>query len=247
MLPLITLAVALAMVSITFVIARYREKYDTIDTIWGAGFAVIAAASLAVAGVNPLAVALTAVWGLRLSWHLHRRNASAPEDRRYAEMLTRGSRPKLRMFVRTYLTQALVMWFVSLPVQYAAPQYGALTAIGAAVWLLGFAFEAIGDEQLRRFRANPANAGKVLNTGLWRYTRHPNYFGDACVWWGLYLIACQTWPAALTILSPILMTWLLAAGSGKPVLERDIEQRRPGYAEYVRRTSGFLPRPPKRG
>ncbi|GAA4879626.1 DUF1295 domain-containing protein [Saccharopolyspora cebuensis] len=245
-LPLIALVTALLVVTATFGIAHLRGKYDTIDTAWGAGFAVIAAVSLVVGGISPVAVALTAVWGVRLSWHLHRRNAGGPEDRRYAAMLRKGKRPVLRMYARTYLTQAVAMWFVSLPVQFSAPGAGAFTVAGVLVWLVGFGFEVVGDEQLRRFRADPANEGGVLDTGLWRYTRHPNYFGDACVWWGLYLIACQHWPGPLTVLSPLLMTWLLARGTGKPMLEKDIEQRRPGYADYVARTSGFVPLPPKR-
>lgn len=248
LLPVVSLLVALATVSVTFGIAHRRNRYDTIDTAWGAGFAVISVVCLISGDVSAVATGLTIVWGLRLSWHLHRRNAGQPEDPRYVEMRRRGgSRPASRMFLRTYLTQALVMWFVSLPVQLSGPEFGALTAIGVLVWVIGFAFETLGDEQLRRFRAEPANAGSVLSSGLWRYTRHPNYFGDACVWWGVYLIACQSWPGVLTVLSPLLMTWLLARGTGKPLLERNIRRRRPEYAEYVERTSGFLPLPPKKG
>lgn len=118
---------------------------------------------------------------------------------------------------------------------------------GLAVRAVGFAFEVVGDAQLRRFRAaDPANRGRVLRTGLWRYTRHPNYFGDACVWWGLYLLACHHLPGVLTVVSPVLMTWLLARGTGKPMLERHMLDHRPEYADYVRRASGFLPMLPKR-
>src|SRR6185312_10702217 len=119
-------------------------------------------------------------------------------------------------------------------------------AVGVALWLLGFTFEAVGDRQLDRFRADPANRGRVLETGLWRYSRHPNYFGDACVWWGLYALAALAWPGPLTVLSPLLMTWLLTAKTGKPLLERHLTGRRPGYADYVARTSGFVPWPPRR-
>ena len=118
--------------------------------------------------------------------------------------------------------------------------------MGAALWAVGFAFETVGDLQLTRFSSDPANRGRVLDTGLWRYTRHPNYFGDACVWWGLSVVAFSAWPGILTVLSPVLMTWLLARGTGKPLLEKDIGSRRPGYREYVERTSGFLPLPPRK-
>ncbi|SDK86069.1 Steroid 5-alpha reductase family enzyme [Actinopolyspora mzabensis] len=261
----IGLGVAWATVTVTFLIARRRNRYDTIDTAWGAGFALIAVCALslvrpAFGEVAPpgvagwLAAVLTVVWGVRLALHLHLRNRVKPEDPRYREMLARARRfPAGRMYFRVYLTQALVMWFVALPVQLAQfggsarhPLSAAALWVGLFVWLVGFAFEAVGDEQLRRFRNRPENAGAVLRTGLWRYTRHPNYFGDACVWWGLYLIACHHQIGVFTLLSPVLMTWLLARGSGKPLLERDIAERRPDYADYVRRTSGFVPWPPKR-
>jgi steroid 5-alpha reductase family enzyme len=137
---------------------------------------------------------------------------------------------------------------VSLPVQFG--QYGGgapgwLLAAGVAVWLTGFVFESVGDWQLRRFAANPDNRGKVLDTGLWRYTRHPNYFGDAMVWWGLYLLACGSWLGVATLPAPLLMTFVLARGTGKPLTEKHLSGSRPGYADYVRRTSGFVPLPPR--
>ena len=122
-----------------------------------------------------------------------------------------------------------------------------LAVIGVALWLVGIGFESIGDWQLARFKADPANRGRLMTRGLWSYTRHPNYFGDACVWWGLFLIGAGAWPVLLTILSPLLMTWLLTSGSGKPLVEAHLMATRPGYAEYAARTSPFLPRPPKRG
>jgi steroid 5-alpha reductase family enzyme len=150
---------------------------------------------------------------------------------------------------RIYLTQGVVMWFVSLPVQVAMVQpqgLGALAWAGAAVWAVGLFFETVGDWQLERFRAEPSNRGRVLDTGLWHYTRHPNYFGDACVWWGLWLVAASAWPGVLFVLSPLAMTWNLAKGTGAALLEKDIADRRPDYADYVRRTSGFVPLPPRK-
>ncbi|WP_199785970.1 MULTISPECIES: DUF1295 domain-containing protein [Actinomycetes] len=249
----LTAGVTLLAVTLTFGIARLRRRYDTIDTFWGLGFALVAVVSFPF-GTGPLALrlttaALTVVWGVRLAVHLHLRNRGKPEDPRYQQIVERaGANPGFRIFVRTYLMQAAVLWFVSLPVQFAMSGKGfGLTAwLGVLGWLVGFAFETVGDEQLRRFRANPANRGQVLDTGLWRYTRHPNYFGDACVWWGLYLLACSTWPGAATILSPVAMTFTLARGTGKPMLEKGLRQTRPGYADYIARTSGFFPLPPKK-
>lgn len=247
--------VTLAAVVLTFAIARLRRRYDTIDTLWGLGFALIAVTGFALtSGTGPVrlvATALTVVWGVRLAVHLHLRNHGRAEDPRYVAMVERaGPNPALRIFLRTYLAQGLVLWFVSLPVLAAqlggaSADFGPLAWLGVVVWVVGFAFEVIGDEQLRRFRTDPANAGKVLDTGLWRYTRHPNYFGDACVWWGLYLLACATWIGAATVLSPVLMTLLLAKGTGKPLLEKGMRMTRPGYAYYVERTSGFIPLPPR--
>ncbi|MFI6028373.1 DUF1295 domain-containing protein [Amycolatopsis magusensis] len=249
----VALGVALVAVCVTFAIALARRRYDTIDTIWGLGFALVAVAAFPF-GTGDLILrlvvtGLTVVWGLRLSLHLHLRNSKQPEDPRYARMVERaGTRPAPRLFVRVYLVQALVLWFVSLPVLAAqhGTGIGVLGWLGVAVWLAGFGFETIGDEQLRRFRADPANRGRVLDTGLWRYTRHPNYFGDACVWWGLYLLACSTWVGAATVLSPVAMTFALAKGTGKPLLEKGLHRTRPAYAYYVERTSGFFPLPPRR-
>ena len=117
--------------------------------------------------------------------------------------------------------------------------------LGAVVWAIGFSCEAVGDRQLARFRAEPQNQGKVMDRGLWRYTRHPNYFGDACVWWGIFIVSCAQWQGMLTVLSPLLMTWTLVAKTGKPLLEKHMGARRPGYAEYIERTSGFFPLPPR--
>jgi steroid 5-alpha reductase family enzyme len=148
-----------------------------------------------------------------------------------------------------YLLQGVTLWFVSIPVQVAVHRGGPVTgwaAIGVILWAVGFFFETVGDWQLARFRADPATRGTVLDTGLWRYTRHPNYFGDACVWWGLFALACLHPAAWSTILSPLLMTHFLARKTGKPLLESHLTRTRPGYADYVARTSGLLPLPPRR-
>jgi steroid 5-alpha reductase family enzyme len=225
-----------------------------VDPFWGVGFVLVAGIAAAVTDGDParrvLLVALTAIWGLRLSIYLFRRNRGHGEDFRYAAMRARNPRRFVwASLVTVFGLQGVLMLIVSLPVQMgqvpAGPGLGPLAILGTAVWACGIAFEAIGDRQLARFRADHANRGRVLDTGLWRYTRHPNYFGDFLVWWGLWLIAAETGWGVLTIPGPILMSILLMRVSGVALLERDIAARRPGYADYVRRTSAFFPRPPR--
>jgi steroid 5-alpha reductase family enzyme len=210
---LISLAVVLLLLSGLFLHADARRRYDLIDSVWGPGFAVIAVITLLFAEGEPtrrwLVTALTAVWGLRLGVHIFVRNSGGEEDPRYQEILRRANgNPRLRMY-RVYLIQAALMWIVSLPVQAAqhlSAPLGVLDRVGTGVWMVGFVFEAVGDWQLSRFRSDPAHEGAVMDRGLWRYTRHPNYFGDAVVWWGLYLLALHSWPAALTVIGPAIMT-----------------------------------------
>jgi steroid 5-alpha reductase family enzyme len=248
---LFTGVLALVLVTALFAVAATRKRYDIIDTYWGLGFAVIAVFTLLLAGPTPrtvLAVALTVIWGVRLGVHIGVRNMGKDEDPRYVDILKRAKGNPLPRMYRVFLVQAVIMIVVSLPVQVAAyltAPLGVLDYLAVLVWLVGFAFESVGDWQLSRFRAAPANKGAVMDRGLWRYTRHPNYFGDACVWWGLFLFACHHWTGLLTAVAPVIMTLLLAKGTGKPLLEKDIAARRPGYVEYVRRTSGFFPLPPK--
>jgi steroid 5-alpha reductase family enzyme len=251
----VTLAAVAGLMAITFAVAIWRGHHSVIDVTWGLGFVVIALTSLLFSSGygdltrRVLVAALTTVWGLRLAFHIGRRNWGKGEDPRYAALLAKApGNPSLYALRMVYLTQGVVMWFVSLPVQaamYLDSSPGVLTWIGTAVFIVGFGFETVGDRQLTAFRNDPDSRGKVMDRGLWRYTRHPNYFGDACVWWGLYLIAAQQWQGALTILSAAAMTYTLANGTGKPTLEKGMAERRPGYTEYVRRTSGFIPLPPR--
>lgn len=251
----VTAVAALILVTITFAVGRALGTFHVIDGVWGLGFAVLAGISFGLSadhGSLPIRLTLTVltwIWGLRLAGHILRRNRGKPEDARYQEILERGDRPLLRMYTRVYLVQAAVLWFVSLPLQvgqYGGDGLGVLAWVGMLVWAVGMVFETVGDAQLAAFKADPANRGKVMDRGLWAYTRHPNYFGDASVWWGLFLVAAHDWPVLLTIGSPVLMTWLVARGSGKPILERQMARRYPEYADYVARTSGFVPRPPAR-
>lgn len=242
----------------TFGTALRVGRHNVIDTAWGLGFlvALLAADAVTVSTSHHdgsarrlLITVLTAVWALRLAIYMGIRGRGKGEDPRYVEMLARGRGNQTLYALRIiYGTQALAIWFVSLPLQVIAVgggDIGIIGWLGAAIWLVGFVFEAGGDWQLNTFRKNPANHGLVMDRGLWRYTRHPNYFGDACQWWGFAVLAFAHWPGILTIASPVLMTWFLARKTGKPLLESRMATTRPGYAQYVERTSGFFPRPRK--
>jgi steroid 5-alpha reductase family enzyme len=253
----VTAAVFLVTLGVA-VVAR-KGRHDGIDVVWGLAFAIIAVTTLiASTGQGDdwrrwLITALTCVWGLRLAGHIFLRNHGTEEDPRYVAIMTSAKgNPTTHMIRKVYVPQAVIAWIVSLPVQLG--QYGfadgllsvVVTGLGVLSWAVGFFFETVGDAQLARFKADPASKGKVMDTGLWRYTRHPNYFGDAAVWWGLTLLALHHLAGLIGLISAALMTWLLAKGTGAALLERTIGRRRPEYADYVRRTSGFLPLPPKK-
>lgn len=234
----------------TWLLSVWRRDVSIVDSAWS--LMILAAAGIyAVRGPGPgaagtLVLVLVAVWALRLSVHLTWRNFGEPEDRRYAEIRTRyepGFAYKSLYLVFGF--QALLAWIVSAPLFAAlsAPwSPGWLSVAGATLWLTGFAFETVADWQLGRFRAAGGNHGRVLDRGLWRYSRHPNYFGECVLWWGLYLFALDA-GAWWSVVSPLLMTWLLLRFSGVTLLERDISDRRPEYADYARRTNAFFPGP----
>ncbi|UNS95484.1 DUF1295 domain-containing protein [Streptomyces tubbatahanensis] len=247
---------ALAVLLLTFAVALRTGRHRVVDVAWGLAFTAVAVVSCVLsAGTGDgtrrlLLTAATAVWGLRLAAHIARRGRGKGEDPRYERMLAKAPGDRRLYALRmVYLLQAALAWLISLPVQagqYVTASPDALTVLGAVVWAAGLACEAIGDHQLARFKADPANRGRVMDRGLWSWTRHPNYFGDCLVWWGLYLMACGTWQtAALCLVSPVVMTLLLTKGSGKRLLEAHMAER-PGYREYQARTSGFLPLPPRR-
>ncbi|HVS63058.1 MAG TPA: DUF1295 domain-containing protein [Thermoanaerobaculia bacterium] len=226
------------------------------DRFWGLGFVLVAAGVFPVGAGSierrVLLLALAGIWGLRLTWHITLRNWGEGEDVRYQKMRASwGSRfPWVSLFT-VFLLQGVLLWLVSLPLQVgqASTTPAELTwldAAGALLWVVGFGFETIGDAQLRAFKADPANRGEVMDRGLWRYTRHPNYFGDALLWWGIFLVASQTEHGPWTVVSPLIMTFLLTRISGVPMLERHLRRTRQGYDEYCRRTSVFFPLPPKK-
>jgi steroid 5-alpha reductase family enzyme len=240
----------------TWLVSLSRRDASIVDVVWGFGFAAIAKVSSFLAGGVParrvLVTCLAMVWGLRLAAYLLWRNQGKPEDFRYQAMRRHwGPRFPLVSLVTVFGLQGLLMYTISLPLQLAcaahAPErLGAFDALGVLAWLVGMVFETVGDAQLASFRADPANAGRVLDTGLWRYTRHPNYFGDCLVWWGFFAIAAGSPGGVWTVVSPILMTVLLRRVSGVTLLERSLARRKPGWAEYAARTNAFLPGPPRR-
>jgi steroid 5-alpha reductase family enzyme len=275
--------VALAVLfGMTFALARKLGKHSVVDVAWGLGFVTVAVTTFLEshnAGTDSrrhLISGMVLVWGARLAWHIGRRNAGHGEDPRYRALLQKVPRAKRNAYAlrMIYGSQALLILFISLPVQvaqyyrsYDVPQWvrhlppgtringfgipererglGWVAVAGLALWAIGLFFEAVGDRQLKRFKADPANQGKIMDRGLWRCTRHPNYFGDACVWWGIWLVAAEAgkW-GALTVLSPVVMTLFLTKGSGAALTEKRMAGR-PGFAEYVARTSGFVPLPPR--
>ena len=258
----INAAIDLAMMLVLCWVAVRIGDVSFIDAVWGAGMVVLAGSSwLQAAPAGPragLLFMMTTLWGLRLGVHLFLRWRENGEDPRYARMLGKARAAGhygSAAFKVVFGPQAVLLFLTSLPAQIgilASPRpaaIGPLALAGAALWLTGMLFETIGDAQLKAFRANRAMKGKVLDTGLWRYTRHPNYFGDACVWWGIWLAAAESglWVALTSLIGPLFLTFTLTKWSGKPLLERGLAKTRPGYADYVARTSGFFPWPPKRG
>lgn len=245
--------VVIAAMLVTALAARRAGRYSVVDTTWGLALAAVAITA-AVAGClldsgaswrSWLLAGLVAIWGVRLSWHMHRRNAGHGEDPRYAELLADAS--PLQRVIKVWVTQGAAVLLVGLPTAVAAVTTGGwwpLVVVGVALWVVGVLFEAVGDAQLARFKADPANRGRIMDRGLWSWTRHPNYFGDACVWWGVWLVALTTTWSLATVVSPLAMTYFLVFATGARLLERHMAGR-PGWAEYAARTSMFVPLPPR--
>ncbi|WP_067437891.1 DUF1295 domain-containing protein [Nocardioides jensenii] len=244
-----SLATAAALMAVTAVIGHRIGKVSVVDTSWGLGFVLVALVAALVgdgsSGRRWLLLAMVGLWGLRLAWHMHRRNQGKPEDPRYAEMLE-GSSYAVAVR-RVFATQGLALWFVSLPVQVSAVTDSGVAwvvAVGVLLWIVGLAFETVGDAQLAAYKRDP-DRGPIMDRGLWAWTRHPNYFGDACVWWGVFVVAASAWPGVLTVLSPVAMTYFLVFATGARLLERHMAGR-PGWDDYAARTSMFFPLPPTR-
>jgi len=243
--------------TILWIASVFTKNASIVDPFWGAGFAVLAVTYYLLTkdgfgGRKVLITLLTLVWGLRLSGYLAWRNRGKGEDYRYQQFRQRFGPHRYWWisYFQVFLLQGVLMLIISAPLLAAQyfeepDHFTVLDGLGALLWGVGFFFEAVGDWQLAQFKKDPANQGKVFDRGLWAWTRHPNYFGDAAVWWGYYLIALSTGWGALTIFAPALMSYLLVFVSGVAMLERAMRQK-PKYAEYMARTSAFFPRPPKK-
>ena len=248
---LASLGAILMTVTLVWVLSVKLRDTSIADVYWGSGFVQLVwlycLLSPALTPRSWLVAALVTVWGARLSVHIFRRNHHKGEDPRYQAMrASHGRAFWWRSLFTVFWLQGAILWFVGLPVlvavRAAGPQeFTAIDGLGVVLFLIGFGFEVVGDYQLGRFKAEPSNRGHVLDRGLWRYTRHPNYFGDATVWWGLYLIACATPGGWLTVLSPSLMTMLLMRVSGVTLLEAGLKESKPGYRAYIARTPAFFP------
>lgn len=230
------------------------RNVSIVDIGWGIGFVLVAWFADSIIGEPPtILYSLVTMWGVRLAWHLWLRNHGKPEDYRYVAMREkRGSSFVWSSLLRVFALQGVIMWLIALPIM--ATSAGAVpdpnwivTGCGCSLWLIGMFFEVVGDWQLARFKSNPAHHGKVMDTGLWKFTRHPNYFGEFTLWWGHWLVCLgltdptKTW---WTILSPALISFLLLKVSGVGLLERAMKRRSPEYESYIQRTSTFFPRPP---
>lgn len=255
----LALGALFVLLAVTFAIGVRQHRHVVIDAAWGLGFVVVAAvsffssASHGDTGRRLLLLVLTALWGIRLGSFLAWRMRDGHEDPRYDALLGKAENRNTYAIKRVYLPQAIVLFLVSMVQQVGMFATGPLTWVawvGVVVWAIGMFFETVGDWQLSRYKArrkaSPETTPRILDTGVWAWTRHPNYFGDSAVWCGLFLITASSWPGVLTVLSPVLMTWALVARTGKALTEKRMKDR-PGFAEYAARTSGFFPLPPKRG
>jgi steroid 5-alpha reductase family enzyme len=239
----------------TWLLSLVLKNASIVDIVWGLGFAITSwVLAITIDGDSTRQILLAVMvgsWGLRLGGYLAKRNIGHGEDWRYKAMRKKkGARFGLISLVTVFGLQGVLMWVVSLPVMFgnsdATPGVGPLAVIGVMVWAVGLSFEAVGDWQLVQFKKDPNNDGKVMQTGLWSLTRHPNYFGDALLWWGIGIVGAETGSGVIGFIGPVVMTVFLLRVSGVPMLERSLMKRREGYAEYAARTSAFIPRPPKR-
>lgn len=249
---LIGLAAVIALFTVLWLVSLLVRNSSIVDMWWGPGIFLIGLAYfLTTSGTDDrrrLVLALLGIWAVRLAAHIGQRNIGHGEDFRYAKWRReRGQSWWWFSYFKVFVLQAVIAWIVAMPLFYtmASPRpFNAWDAAGALIFVVGFFFEAVGDEQLRRFRTDPANKGRVLNSGLWRYTRHPNYFGEAVMWWGLGLFSIAAGGLA-GVIGPAIMTFLLIRVSGVALLEKTLSETKPGYREYVERTSSFFPMPPR--
>ncbi len=248
------LSILFVYMSLWFLVSLLRKRNDVADVAWGLGFVLMAWSSFLTAGGDSgtrglLVCALVSVWGIRLAWHIHQRNKNKAEDYRYLACRKEwGKWFYLRSYLQVYLLQGALLFIIVLPVllinKSTAAPLGVLDVIGVAVWLVGFYFEAVGDAQLAKFIKNSSNKDKLMQSGLWAYTRHPNYFGEVTQWWGLGIIALAVPGGWVGLVGPLTITYLILKVSGIPMLEKKMEQH-PDFAAYKQRVSVFVPLPPR--
>jgi len=249
------LAVAFMML-LGWLVSLYKKNVTIVDSLWGLGFILIAWLTWFQAdgywARKLLLASLATIWGVRLVVYLSVRNYGKSEDPRYAKW-RKASGPRfwwVSLF-KVFLLQALFLWSIALAIQTgqtnAQPTHlGVLDLAGTGIWIIGFVFESVGDWQLTRFKSIPANRGKVMDRGLWQYTRHPNYFGECLIWWGLFCITLSDPRAWWTVVSPIIITLVLLKMTGIPLTEKLILEKRPGYRAYRESTAAFFPWFPNR-
>jgi steroid 5-alpha reductase family enzyme len=235
-----------------FLVALSRHRNDVADVAWGFGFFLVAVTSMwlhEVAARPLLITILVAVWGIRLSLYVHFRNRKKPEDFRYRKWREEwGSSFYIRSYLQVFILQSILLLLISTPVIYVSsvqnPPLGYIDLLGVLVWMIGFVFETVGDYQLRRFMRDPKNKGRIMTSGLWRFTRHPNYFGEVVMWWGIFVVALSVPGGWRTIIGPITITFLILKVSGIPMLEAKYRGNLQ-YEAYQHRTSSFFPLPPR--
>ncbi|MFK8007054.1 MAG: DUF1295 domain-containing protein [Saprospiraceae bacterium] len=252
------LGIGLLMAILTglWLVSLVIKDASIIDIFWGFGFVIIAwfyayQNNFEIMGIREkILLAMITIWGLRLTIYLAMRNLGKGEDYRYAQWRKdNGAKWWWLSFIRVFALQGFLLWIISatyLPSFSIKAEIGILEYVGVLLWIIGLFFEAVGDYQLSQFKKDPKNKGKVLNTGVWRYTRHPNYFGDATIWWGFFLFALAHPQGWIFIFCPIVMTFFLLKVSGVAMLEVKLKKTKPQYAEYIRTTSSFIPMPPKK-
>ena len=247
-----TLAVALFVyMNIWFIFSVVKKRNDIADIAWGLGFVFVAWTSFLLSGVSYLSMfvnLLVTVWGIRLAWHIYKRNSGKPEDYRYAQWRKEWSNFYVRSYLQVFMLQGLFLYLISLPIIYinslVLSEFSYNVLIGFLVWGFGFYFESVSDYQLKKFISDPKNKGKLMTTGLWRYSRHPNYFGEVTQWWGVFIIVALVQGGLFTIIGPLTITFLILFVSGVPLLEKKYVGRS-DFELYKKQTSVFIPLPPK--
>ncbi len=232
-----------------FVYALRIKNNSVADIAWGLGFILVAIESLIITGLylpqQILATTLVIIWGTRLSWHIYLRNHNKPEDQRYAQWRKEwGQYVVVRSYLQVFMLQGFILLLIAAPIIFInTADSGAIsfyTILGTLIWITGFIFESVADYQLKQFLSDPANRGKIMRSGLWRYSRHPNYFGETLMWWGIFVITLSRPYGFLTIISPLTITYLLLYVSGVPLLESKLKDN-PDFQQYMRETSVFIP------